>query len=132
VGVLSDDRLVVRAHRGAYWAFGTPWHGEGRFASPEGRPLAAIFFLRQARRTEVVPLGSGDAGARLFSLTFPPRWDRLSVARTLSTCIRVARTTPAFELGFRPDRSAVEAVLGTLNVNDATETQRTHRERQLR
>ena len=47
--VLSDDRIVAAPAPGpALWMYGTPWHGSGRFASPEGAPLDAVFFLRQA------------------------------------------------------------------------------------
>jgi hypothetical protein len=108
--LLSDDRLILRPGRRSVRAYGTPWHGDGGFASAASAPLGALFFLRHARATRLVPLSQGDAAARLFSRSFPPPWDREGVARTLDACADAAATAPAFELRFRPDRSAVDAV----------------------
>ena len=38
VGVLSDDRIVVRPAGRGFRAHGTPWHGSGRFASGRSHP----------------------------------------------------------------------------------------------
>ena len=108
--VLSDDRIVLRVQRGRFWAFGTPWHGEGRFAAEGGRPLAALFFLRQSRRSELRAIGPADAAARLLARSFPPPWDAQGVAGALTACADVAASTPAYELRFRRDASAVAAV----------------------
>jgi hypothetical protein len=110
VTVLSDDRIVIAPRRRRTWAHGTPWHGEAHLSSPAAAPLAAIFFLRHAARTRVVPVPPSAAAARLFARTFPPLWDRDAVANVLGACAAAARTVPCFELGFRPDASAVEAV----------------------
>jgi hypothetical protein len=112
--VLSDDRIVLaRAGRG-FRAHGTPWHGEGRFADPGQAPLAALFFLRHGRHTRATPLAVADAAARLFARTFPPPWDASAIGKTLEVCGRVAASVPAWDLSFRPDASAVDAVRGVL------------------
>jgi hypothetical protein len=108
--VLSDDRVVLRARGGRFRAFGTPWHGEGRFSSPASAPLAALFFLRQARRSALLPLGPAEAAARLMARAFPPPWDARGVAGALEACARIAAGTPAYELRFRRDASAVSVV----------------------
>jgi hypothetical protein len=112
--VLSDDRLIVRARGGRLWAYGTPWHGSGRFASPAGRPLGAIFFLKQAKRTAVAGLGRGEAATRLFACAFPPPWDASSIRRVLGLCGRAARDVPCAVLRFPRDASAVRAVVEAL------------------
>ena len=109
VGVLSDDRVALRPAPKGFRAWGTPWHGSGRFASPESAPLRAVFFLKQAEHSEVVPMDEG-AAARLFALTFPPLWEAQGVARALDTCGRVVEGAPCYELRFRKDRSALRAV----------------------
>jgi len=109
VSVLSDDRVALRPTPGGFRTWGTPWHGSGRFASPESAPLRAVFFLKQAPHSEVVPMATG-AAARLFSLTFPPLWEAQGVAQALDTCGRVVEEAPVFELRFRKDRSALVAV----------------------
>lgn len=108
--LLSDDRLILRPRRRSVRVFGTPWHGDGGFASPTSAPLGALFFLRHGRATRLAPLARGEAAARLFTRSFPPPWERESVARTLDACADTAALAPAFELVFRPDRSAIAAV----------------------
>jgi len=108
--LLSDDRVVLRPGRRAVRAYGTPWHGDGGFASAASAPLGALFFLRHGRATELRPLGRGEAAARLFTRSFPPPWDREGVARALDACADTAACVPAFELAFRPRREAVDAV----------------------
>ncbi|HEY8231250.1 MAG TPA: hypothetical protein VIJ10_01200 [Vicinamibacteria bacterium] len=109
--LLSDDRVVLRPGKRSVRAYGTPWHGDGGFASPASAPLGALFFLRHGRRTRLRPLGTAEAAARLFTRSFPPPWDRVGVARVLDACADTAFRVPAFELAFRPRREAVTAVM---------------------
>jgi hypothetical protein len=112
--VLSDDRVIVRERGGRLWAYGTPWHGSARFASPAGRPVGAIFFLTQADRPSVVRLGRGEAATRLFACAFPPPWDAPSIRRVLGLCGQAAGAVPCARLRFPRNASAVEAVVGAL------------------
>jgi len=112
--VLSDDRVIVREHRGRLWAYGTPWHGSARFASPEGRPLAAILFLVQAARASTARLGLAEAATRLFACAFPPPWDARAIQRVLGLCGKAASAVPCSVLRFRRDASAVRSVLRSL------------------
>ena len=91
-----------------------PSNFSARFASPEGRPLGGIFFLSQARRTTLVPLGAAEAATRLFACSFPPPCDGPSLRRVLGTCAHVAATTPCAVLHFQPDASAVRTVMAAL------------------
>jgi hypothetical protein len=108
--ILSDDRLVLRRRGGRWRVFGTPWHGSGRHASPESALLEAIFFLRASPTTTVRRLAAPEAAARLLARSFPPPWDAAAMERALETCARAVRAVPAYELRFRPDLSAIEAV----------------------
>ncbi len=112
--VLSDDRLGVLPRGRGFVAHGTPWHGSGRYASPEGLPLCALFFLEQASATRVQPLAPAEAAARLFALGFPPLWEAQGVARALETCARLAQRVPCHLLRFAPDASALSAVRAAL------------------
>jgi hypothetical protein len=112
--VLSDDRIVLRRRETGWRAFGTPWHGSGRFASPASSRLSALVFLEQGRLTRVRPLSVAEAAARLFAQSFPPVWEGEGTARALETAAAVARAVPGFVLRFRPDRSAVRAALAIL------------------
>jgi len=108
--LLSDDRVVLRPGERSVRAHGTPWHGDGGFASATSAPLGALFFLRHGKTTRLLPLSRADAAARLFSRSFPPPWDREGVARALDACADAAALVPAFDLSFRPRSEAVAAV----------------------
>lgn len=110
--ILSDDRMIVRPRGGRLWAFGTPWHGSGRFASPRGLPLGGIFFLARGQPS-VTPMSPLAAAAELFARAFPPPWEAAGSARVLSLCARVAEEVPCARLRFHPDASAVAAVLAS-------------------
>ncbi|MEW6368298.1 MAG: hypothetical protein AB1714_27015 [Acidobacteriota bacterium] len=112
--VLSDDRMLVRPYRGRLWAFGTPWHGAGKFASPLGGRLAAILFLARGDFSRVEPMPEAAAAAQLFTRAFPPMWEPAVVDTVLATCSRAAREIPCGTLYFRPDATSVRAVEGML------------------
>jgi len=112
--LLSDDRIALRARGRSLRAYGTPWHGDGGFASDAAGPLRALFFLRHSRRAVARRLPPAEAAARLLARSFPPPWDRQALAAVLETCGRVAEAVPCYELAFRPDASAVSAVLEAL------------------
>jgi hypothetical protein len=109
--VLSDDRMIVREHGGVPWAFGTPWHGSGRFASPRGLPLGGIVFLAHGAQPVMAAMGATEAAAALFARAFPPPWEPTGIARVLGLCARVSGRVRCARLRFRPDASAVKAVM---------------------
>jgi len=108
--VLSDDRIVVRAHADGLWVYGTPWHGEAPLASPRRAVLKQIFLLRQLDRHALSALSRTDAVARMFAASFPILHDAAAVEFTLGFLDRVAATVPVRELGFAPTRSLIEFV----------------------
>ena len=112
--VLSDDRVVLRQRSGRPMAFGTPWHGVGGFASPASGPVRAVCFLRHGARSALRPLPAPQAAAQLFARSFPPLWKGAAVQAVLRACSSVAESVPCYELGFRPDKSAVTAIVDLL------------------
>lgn len=108
--ILSDDRILVRSVKDIPWAFGTPWHGSGKFSSPEGYPIAAIFFLEHGPKTTLKPLRPSQAVALLFTRVFSPIWEADTVERVLGYCERILGTIPSYGFRFCPDGSAVDAV----------------------
>ena len=100
--ILSDDRMIVRPRGGRLWAFGTPWHGSGRFASPRGLPIGGVFFLARGEPS-VTPMTPSAAAAELFARAFPPPWEAAGSARVLALCARVAEKVRCARLRFRPD-----------------------------
>jgi hypothetical protein len=117
--ILSDDRMIVRPRGGRLWAFGTPWHGSGRFASPRGLPIGGVFFLGRGPKAAVTAMPPLAAAAELFARSFPPPWEAAGSARVLALCARVAAEVPCARLRFRPDASAVRAVIDALGAPTA-------------
>ena len=106
--ILSDDRVLLDPREPSQVrAFGTPWHGTGRFGSTAQAPLRALFFLEQAPRSEAAPLHPAEAAARLLTRTFPPIWDGLVMERVVRACAEVTERIPAFVLRFRKDETAI-------------------------
>jgi len=111
-GIYSDDRVVVREENGQFWAYGTPWHGTGRYASPSRVPLSSIFVLRQAAQNDARDLLPVYAVSQLFARSFPTFWNREGLDFTLSFLQRLCAAIPCYELGFRPTEEVVAFVRG--------------------
>lgn len=108
--ILSDDRVLLDPREPSdIPAFGTPWHGTGRFGSRASGRLRALFFLEQAATSEAIRLHPAEAAARLFTRSFPPIWDREATERVVKACGDAAERVPAFLLRFRKDGSAIDA-----------------------
>jgi hypothetical protein len=108
--ILSDDRIILRPDGEGVRMYGTPWHGEAPLASPRHARLDGIFFLRHHDRQTIAPVTRADAVARLFTASFPPFHDASALDFTLGFLDRVAQTVRCVELGFTPDRRAIERV----------------------
>ncbi len=107
---LSDDRIIVRRSGQGFAAWGTPWPGEAKIAENRSLPLDALFFLNQAPHNAVRRLAPGPALARLLPLVSIPWYDPEPLARSLAFCDELLTGVPAYELQFRPDAGALEAV----------------------
>jgi hypothetical protein len=103
--VISDDRVIVRREGGRYWMYGTPWHGEGEFASPRRVPLAAIFLIRHSPTTHILPVARAAAAARLFACSFPPFHSPEGLASILDLLDALVGTIPCHDLGVLPNPS---------------------------
>ncbi|MBW2059138.1 MAG: hypothetical protein JRJ26_16750 [Deltaproteobacteria bacterium] len=108
--ILSDDRIILRKRAGQFWIYGTPWHGDARFASPRGVRLAGIFLLRQARENAITEVDGIDPVSRLLTCAFPTYWDPSGMAFTLEILADVTASVPCHGLLFRPDKGATDLV----------------------
>ena len=110
VMILSDERIILSERGGQVLMHGTPWHGDAGQATNASRRLTKLFFLRQWRTNESVPLSRAEAAARLFACCFPPFHSAEGLSFTLRFFDELVHTVPAFELRFLPDASAVETI----------------------
>jgi hypothetical protein len=112
ITILSDDRIILRKEDNRVWMYGTPWHGEAGFASPEKAQLTRIFLLRHGEKNnELVPLKKTEASARLFACSFPPFYSREGLEFTLDFLGEIANAVPCYELRFIPDERIAEFIL---------------------
>jgi hypothetical protein len=111
VAVLSDDRLVLRRRGGRFILYGTPWHGEGRFAAPGGVPLERLFFLRHGAKNAAAALRPPAVVAELLKCAFPPLWDPAKMSAVLALFAAAAAALPCRELSFTPDEAALDVAL---------------------
>ena len=108
--ILSDDRVIVRRDAGGFALHGTPWPGEGGYAAPGVLPLAAAVFLAKGSENRLRRLAPRDLARRLLPVMSVPWFDGELAGRYLELCEDLAARCPAFELAFRPDGGAIEAL----------------------
>ena len=108
--LLSDDRIAVRQTESRFFAYGTPWPGEGNFAENRRAPLNGLFFLEQGEKNQISQLNFKDTFYRLLPVVSVPWYDEGKINRTLSFLEQLATEVPGFLLTFRNDRSAVDVL----------------------
>ncbi|MFZ0808155.1 MAG: hypothetical protein WAN03_18330 [Candidatus Sulfotelmatobacter sp.] len=129
VEVLSDDRIIVRRecvekqlpHRAfgpvrnasvsRMRMYGTPWHGEAMYASPNSAPLARIVILEHGRGNILTPLSPSQAVAELFARSFVPFHRHEYVESALTFLQEVVEAVPVYRFAFEPDQRAVDTIL---------------------
>ncbi len=106
--LLSDERVVVRELDGSLQAFGTPWAGTEDIASNDCAPLAGMFFLKHGERNHLRALTAENALERLLPILSIPWYDQEVMARIVLFAKHLVTKVPAYEMSFKPDRSAVD------------------------
>jgi hypothetical protein len=111
VRVLSDDRIILHEQANEIRMYGTPWHGEAGFASPEYAKIDRIFVLEHGDENDIRPLSQARAVAELFARCFPPFHSHSPLDSTLSFLHHITDCLPCYLYRFVPDRSAVKEIL---------------------
>jgi hypothetical protein len=109
--LLSDERMIVREIDGAMLAFGTPWAGTAGIAGNGHAPLAGIYFLKHGRSNHIEKMAVREALDKILPLISIPWYDPGTAAKIVAFAERLLAKIPAFEMSFRPDRSAVDFFL---------------------
>lgn len=111
--VVNDERMIVRQNKSGpgFTAYGTPWPSDLGIALNESAPLGGICFLHKSAQTEIRPITPQQALPQLLPLASIPWYEQDLVPPALDFCDRLLAGVPLYELHFRPDQSAVEAVL---------------------
>ncbi len=118
VEVLSDDRIIVRYDDGRdgpagptqMRMYGTPWHGEAMFASPNSAPLTRIFVLEHGHGNVITRLSRSEAVGELFARAFVPFHRHEYIENALSFLEQLVSSVPCYRYSFEPDARAVEKI----------------------
>ncbi|MCI5138668.1 MAG: hypothetical protein D3922_09715, partial [Candidatus Electrothrix sp. AR1] len=108
--LFSDERLVIRFSDHKWNIWGTPWQGTGNIARNETAPLSALVFLKQAERTKINELTPSQGLHRLLQVVSIPWYSEKWTNKGLAVCEPLIQDIPMFELAFRADETAVQAV----------------------
>ena len=108
--ILNDDRIVIREKEGAFWMYGTPWHGDFKPWSSQGIAVEKMFFLHRGNGNAVDPKRGAEAVSMVLARSFPPLWDEAGMAFTMDLCHRMVSKVPCYQLSFLPDRNIIEFV----------------------
>jgi hypothetical protein len=91
--------------------YGTPWHGEAMFASPNSAPLARIFVLEHGHGNVITRLSPSQAVAELFARSFVPFHRHEYVDSALVFLEELTNAVPVYRYAFEPDQRAVDKIL---------------------
>ena len=111
VEVLSDDRIILREHSGQIFMYGTPWHGEAHFASPNRALVQRIFILEHGCGNVLTRLSPSQAVTELFARSFVPFYRHEYIDSALDFLQQVVSTIPCYRYAFEPDPRAVERIV---------------------
>jgi hypothetical protein len=91
--------------------YGTPWHGEAMYASPNSAPLARIFVLEHGHGNVITRLTPSQAVAELFARSFVPFHRHEYVDSALEFLQEVVDSIPVYRYQFEPDQRAVDTII---------------------
>lgn len=105
---LSDDRVIIRREKtdDKPFCYGTPWPGEAGLAQNQSAPLAAVYFLRQAKENKISLLPPRAAFERFMPVASIPWYHRQFVAKLLDFFEQLVQAVPVYDFLFTPDSGA--------------------------
>ncbi|MGD2037546.1 MAG: hypothetical protein PVH28_06645 [Desulfobacterales bacterium] len=114
VEILSDDRIIIRKMNDQYWMYGTPWHGDAKFASPAKVKLEKVFFIKHGRANFIKAVSGTFPVLQFLKASFPPYWDKNCMEFAMKFFNDLVATVPCRELSFLPDSEIVKFVNNSL------------------
>ena len=97
VEMINDDKPLVREEDGRFVIYGTPWNGKHHIGNNISAPIAAVFFLEQAKENSAEPLSAFNSLGLLMQQTILPT-KREDMAVLLDMLGRFIENTPMFKL----------------------------------
>lgn len=112
--ILTDDRVILRYTEDGIAMHGTPWTGEGQYATSGVAPLSAIFFLNKSDKVSAEKLSVADTVARLLPVTSVPWFDDELMTPALKTVEEIAENVPAYNLHFTKTSDTPQFIAGMI------------------
>ncbi len=109
--LLSDERVALRLTDAKWQVFGTPWAGTEGIGRNGCAPLTGMFFLKHDTQNRIRKITAENALERLLPILSIPWYDTEVMASIIASAKRLTSKVPAYELSFKPDRSAVDFVI---------------------
>ena len=113
----QDDKLKTKrfaqddkSKSGGMRMYGTPWHGEAMYASPNSAPLSRIFIIEHGRGNVLTRLSPSQAVAELFARSFVPFHRHEYVDSALEFLQELVGAVPVYHYAFEPTEAAVERI----------------------
>jgi hypothetical protein len=106
----DNERCASRGGKHTMRMYGTPWHGEAMYASPNSALLTRIFVLEHGHGNIITLLTPSQAVAELFARSFVPFHRHEYVDSALVFLEELANAVPVYRYAFEPDQRAVEKI----------------------
>jgi len=100
----------VRKKDGAYWMYGTPWHGEAKFGAPQSVKVDRIYFIQHGAANSARPLAGAEPVQHLLTCSFPPYWDSEGMEFTMDIFSDLTAAVPCYELFVKPDMGVIDYI----------------------
>jgi hypothetical protein len=112
--ILSDERVIVRKTDEGHQLYGTPWHGQGRFASPSVVRLQHIFVLSHGPTNRLSPLSGSGAVAAVLARSLTPYWHQSLMDGSLRAVAELCQSHQIERLEFVPDHRVIGLLRGLI------------------
>ena len=110
--IINDDKPVIRADGGSFFAYGTPWSGKSDKNLNIKVPLQGICFLERSKTNHIERISSKEAVMLILNQTVrPPELDIMD--KLLVILDGLLKTVPVYRLGCNmEDEAAIVSYKG--------------------
>ena len=108
--ILNDDRTMVFPRGDQVVAAGTPWHGSGRFAEAEEKPLGGVFVIEQSLDNRMESMSAEEIKYALLDVAAVPWFDDQWAQGALDATDALMKSVPFTRFYFNREDEAVQVL----------------------
>ena len=112
VGVVHDDRLIIRKGYYGYIMYNTPVYDNEK---PVSAPISKIFLIGHGASNQENKIGGVEAVTSVLSNCIQHNWNKDLIDRTLGSVKSLCDSIPIARLNFLPDSSVVSFIRYNMN-----------------